>query len=93
MRERKSSPLGAGPHSDSKVPKDGTFGGGRYQNHELKKAIEDGDLAPVRQLLGGEAIDDAAAEFAGFARSDTARAGFAAFLQRKRAPWDLREDG
>ena len=59
-KKRKSSPLGAGPHSDSKVPKDGTFGGGRYQNHELKKAIEDGDLAPVRQLLGGEAIDDAA---------------------------------
>ena len=59
-KKRKSPPLRAGPHSNSKVPKDGTFGGGRYQNHELKKAIEDGDLASVRQLLEGGAVADAA---------------------------------
>jgi len=60
---------------------------------------EPGALAATKALVrrvGGrdlsQALDDAAAEFATFARSDTARAGFGAFLQRTHAPWDLREE-
>lgn len=55
---------------------------------------EPGALAATKALVLqaqgadlSEVLDHAALSFAGFARSDTARAGFAAFLQRKPPPW------